>query len=145
MTDLAWQNVLALLETNEQRILKMTAAGPVCRVSFWRESPHRTLGHLTACQAAWLPLMRALSDGAWTSAVPIRPDPLFTKLGFGSWSWESLCERFSVDRREWIEILGRIDVAREAHTPTRIYSAQTLTRRMVMHEHSHLEQLPRED
>lgn len=82
INDAGRAKVMHLFEDNLRRILVMPPFPPVERVTLWRESPHRTLGHLTACQAAWLPLMRCIREGSPTGSIEIRPDPLFTKLGF---------------------------------------------------------------
>ncbi len=141
MTEATWAKILLLFDENHERIQGMEPAPVVRSVKFWRESQHRTIGHLTACQAAWLPIMRALREGSAKAVVPIRPDPLFTKLGFGALPWDALVTRFNADRNEWHEILGQIDVTSQTQLPTRTHSAQSLTKRMVEHEKRHLDDL----
>jgi uncharacterized damage-inducible protein DinB len=141
MTQSTWKRVLFLFEKNQEAILDMEPGEPALTAKYCRESAHRTLGHLTACQAAWLSLMRQLRDGAASGSVPIHPDPLFRKLGFGTTPWDELVERFVSDRAEWRSILERVDLNRPITTPRRTYSAQSLTKRMVEHEMRHLDDL----
>jgi hypothetical protein len=143
VTDATWERIIQLFESNERRLAEMPSSEPVSRVTYWRESPHRTLGHLTACQAAWLPIMRQLLEGAEKGSVPIRPDPLFTKLGLAAWAWEQLLERYRQDRAEWGSILHEVDPAREIQGASRVLTTRTLTKRLVDHERSHLDQLGR--
>ena len=82
--------------------------------------------------------MRALRDGKTKGSISINPNPLFTQLGFEKASWETLVERFVADRAEWRRILEQVDLTQELQTPRRIWSAQTLTKRMVEHEKNHL-------
>lgn len=112
------------------------AVGPV---QFWRESSHRSLGHLTACQAAWLPLMMQIRAGETNGSISINPDPLFTKLGLAVWKWEELVERFVSDRVEWRSVVNETDVTRTLQTSRRIWTAQLLTKRLVDHEKRHLD------
>jgi len=141
MTQAAWEELLTLFDENEKRILKLAPTGPISNAKFWRDSAHGTLGHLTACQAAWLPLMVMLEQGLAKGSVAIRPDPLYTKLGFAREDWAVILRRFKKERAEWRRILNRIDVSQEITTPVRTHSAQTLTKRLVAHEKRHLDDL----
>jgi hypothetical protein len=85
--------------------------------------------------------MRGLRDGASRGSVPVNPDPLYRKLGFGMAAWGDLLDQFVRDRGEWRGILEQIEPEREIPTARRVYSAQSLTRRMVEHEKRHIEQL----
>jgi hypothetical protein len=85
--------------------------------------------------------MRQLQDGAVRGSIPIRPDPLYTKLGFAVAPWESLLARFVADREDWRGVLSKVDVTRELKTSTAMHSAQTLTKRLVTHEKRHLDDL----
>jgi hypothetical protein len=141
MTEATWKKTLLLLEENERRLASMRPSDPIPTAKFWRESAHGTLGHLTACQSAWLPYMRQIQHGATKGSIPIRPDPLYRKAGFATKPWKTLLSQFKTDRAEWRAILLSIDPTRELETPNRTLSAQSLTKRMVDHEHSHLNQL----
>ena len=143
MTDDRWRIVLDLFDENERRIIALKPMPPVARAKFWRESAHGTLGHLTACQAAWLPLLRMIRDGEKKGAVAIRPDPLYTRLGFHDANWDEILKRFKKERKEWRLVLNEVDQNKELQTPTRILTAQTLTKRMVDHERRHLDDLAR--
>ena len=141
MTEATWQKELLLFEENQERILKMDPAEPMPSAQWCRDSSHFTLGPLTSCQTAWLPLMVQLLDGKSTGFISINPNPLFTKLRFATTPWEELVERFVSERAVWRQILGEIDVTREIRTPKRIWTAPLLTRRLVEHEKRHLDDL----
>jgi len=143
MTDVAWKKTLLILDENEARVRAMPPAEPAPMALWCRESPHRTLGHLTACQAAWLPLMLQIQAGATHGTIVTNPDPLYTKLGFKARPWSLLIGQFVSERAQWREILSRIDPTLEIQTSRRVHSAQTLTRRMVEHEKRHLDALLR--
>lgn len=141
MTEATWRNTVQLLGHNLDRFQRMASEPPAPRAKFCRESPHRTLGHLTACQAAWLPVMRHLRNGDARAVIPINPDPLFRKMHFNVAPWQELLGRFESDRAEWRQILAEIDPTRQTQSMKRTWSAQTLTKRMVDHEHRHLDDL----
>ena len=141
MTQAAWEELLSLFDENERRILKLQRGEPVAKATFWRDSAHGTLGHLTACQSAWLPLLKMLDQGLVKGSVAIRPDPLYTKFCFGREDWDVILKQFKKERAEWRRILKRIDVTAEITTPVRTHTAQTLTKRLVSHEKRHLDDL----
>lgn len=85
--------------------------------------------------------MRQIRDRAEKATIPINPDPLFRNLRFAVTPWQELLERFLGERDEWRRLLGEVDVARETRTTKRVYSAQTLTKRLVDHEKRHLDDL----
>lgn len=139
MTNASWQKILLLFEKSEEIITGMKPSEPTPKAKLCRESAHYTIGHLTSCQSAWLPLIRALQKGETKGSLPINPNPLFTKLGFEKAPWEDLVERFVADRAEWRQLLEQVDLSLELKTSRRVWSAQTLTKRMVEHEKRHLE------
>lgn len=141
MTGSTWDNALQLLEQNLEQLQGMEPAPAAPKAKFCRESAHRTLGHLTACQAAWLPIMRHLRNGDPRARIPINPDPLFRKRGFSTTPWGDLLSRFEVDRTEWRQILSEVVPTSETRTVKRLWSAQTLTKRLVDHEKRHLDDL----
>ena len=138
MTNASWQKILLLFEESEKVVKGMHPLEPTPEAKVCNESAHFTLGHLTSCQSAWLPLIRALQNGETNGSIPINPNPLFTKLGYERAPWETLVERFVADRAEWRRILEQVDLNHELLTSKRIWSAQTLTKRMVEHERNHL-------
>ena len=141
MTAETWTRTLAQFEENLDCLVKMEPALPDSSAKLCRESAHRTLGHLTACQSAWLPLMQQLSEGKPTGSIPINPDPLFRKLGYETEAWEPIFDRFIADRSLWRDLIEQVDVTATIQTTKRLYSAQTLTKRMVDHEKTHLDAL----
>lgn len=141
MTEKMWRSLLTLLDENEERIKNLPVAQPIPKAQLCRESAHLTLGHLTSCQAAWLPLMRFIRDGQTKGRVAIRPNPLYTKLGFKTAEWIAMRDRFIAERAEWRSLLAEVDLNAELQTETRIWNAKTLTRRLVEHEKGHLDGL----
>jgi len=85
--------------------------------------------------------MRALRDGEPRVSIPVNPDPLYTVLGYATQEWDAILERFQFDRSEWRRILESTDGLREIRTTRRIWSTQTLTKRLVDHETRHLDTL----
>lgn len=141
MSEAEWQRIVSLFEENERRIKQLKPAVANSAAKFWRESAHGTLGHLTACQAAWLPILKMMEEGLAKGSVAIRPDPLYTKLGFNTEDWAVILKRFKKERSEWRRVLEQIDLMHELKTPTRVLTAQTLTKRLVDHEKRHLDDL----
>ena len=141
MTDQLWQHCMTLLRENQERFEKMRPADPMPKAQWCRESPHRTLGHLTSCQTAWLPILRAIRDEQVQVVIAIHPNPLFRKMKFGSSSWAELLKRFQDERAEWHAILQSADLNREVRTQTKSYTAKSLSRRLVEHEKRHLDDL----
>jgi len=138
---LDWPAVLELFEANERRLVLLGPAEPMPEAEFCRESAHRTLGHLTACQVAWLPLLHRIRDGAASGRVALHPLRLYDHLGFATTPWTELLERFATDRREWRELLNVIDLDHPLKTPTKVLTARTLTEKLVQHEAMHLQEL----
>jgi hypothetical protein len=136
-----WGEVLAAFDDNEARILAQEPAEPMPEAEFCRQSPHRTLGHLTACQVAWLPLMRKIRDEAPMGNVAVHPLRLFEQLGYATMPWPDLMERFIEDRREWRRLLAEVDLERPLKLPARVHTAKTLTEKLVRHELGHLDDL----
>ncbi len=138
MTNASRQRILLLFKENERIIKEMPSLEPSPKARLCSESAHFMLGHLTSAQAAWLPLMRAIRNGKTKGSVPINPNPLFTKLGLQTMPWEELAARFDSDRTEWRQMLEQVDLNHEILISKRIWTAQTLTQRMVLHERNHL-------
>lgn len=141
LTPAQWQQILELFDENERLIGALRHAEPMPSAQFCRESPHRTLGHLTSCQAAWLPLLQALARGDTSRQAPAHPNEMYRRLRYKDASWDDLMGRFLKERADWREALGTVDLLLKVETPTVGYSAQTLTRRLVLHEATHLKQL----
>lgn len=145
MNESTWNKTLRLLDENELRLANMRPGAPIPSAKFWRESAHGTLGHLTACQSAWISYLRLIQDGATKGSIPINPDPYYAKAGFATKPWNELLNQFKSQRAEWQAILQTIDPCRAIQTPKRIITAQALTKRMVDHEKCHLDQLQHQE
>ena len=141
LTPAQWQQILELFDENERVIRAMPTAEPMPSAKFCRESPHRTLGHLASCQVAWLPLLQALAKGDSARQAPAHPNDLYRKLRYKDALWADLMKRFIEERAEWRKALNSVDLLLEVETGTVTYNAQTLTRRLVLHEANHLRQL----
>ncbi|MBS1724733.1 MAG: DinB family protein [Armatimonadetes bacterium] len=136
-----WEEILTLFGENERRIRALSPAPAMPGAEFCRQSQHRTLGHLTACQQAWLPLMRRIKEEAPRGAVAVHPLRLYDQLGYATAGWALLMERFCKDRAEWGDLLRAVDLDRPLKTPTRLHTARTLTEKLVRHESRHMDEL----
>ena len=141
MTEVKWKNLLAKLEENQFALTSMQTHDPMPEAMYCRESPHRTIGHLTACQIAWLPLLKQIQSGDSNGSIPIHPYTLFDDQNFSTTPWEDLIDLFSKGREDWISILNSVDLQQEIRTSKRTWTPQTLTKRLVEHERTHLRQI----
>jgi hypothetical protein len=141
MTEVKWKNLLGKLRANQVALTSMQPHDPMPDARFCRESPHRTLGHLTACQIAWLPLLKQIQSGDSNGSIPIHPYTLFDNQNFRTASWEELLSLFSMGRQDWISILNNVDLQQEIQTTKRTWTPQTLTKRLAEHEMTHLQQI----
>lgn len=141
MTEVKWKNLLDKLRANQFVLNSMQPHDPMPVAKFCRESPHRTLGHLTACQIAWLPLLKQIQSGDPKGSIPIHPYTLFENQRFSTASWDELISLYEKGREEWISILNDINLRQEIQTAKRIWTPQTLTKRLVEHETNHLRDL----
>ncbi|MEI7985511.1 MAG: hypothetical protein WCI55_07765 [Armatimonadota bacterium] len=141
MTEVKWKNLLGKLRANHVVLTSMQPHDPMPEARFCRESPHRTLGHLTACQIAWFPLLKQIQKGDSKGSIPIHPYTLFENQGFGTAPWDELISLYEKGREDWIAILGHIYIRQEIQTAKRIWTPQTLTKRLVEHETNHLRDL----
>jgi hypothetical protein len=141
MTAVKWQNLLVKLRENQVVLKSMQPHDPMPEAKFCRESPHRTLGHLTACQIAWFPLLKQIQEGDSRGSIPIHPYTLFENQRFSTASWHELISLYEKGREEWKAILNDIDLRQEIRTAKRIWTPQTLTKRLVEHETNHLRDL----
>lgn len=136
-TELGWAEIMSAFERNLEAILGLPNAEPMPEARFCRESLHLMLGHLTACQSAWLPIMSGLARGDDVIEVD-HPVRLYRKTGLASASWDALMARFTSDRTEWRDLLNRTDPDCSIKTQTKAYTKRQLTRRLVLHEAAHL-------
>ncbi len=141
MTEVKWKNLLGKLRANQVVLTSMQAHDPMPVAKFCRESPHRTLGHLTACQIAWLPLLKQIQSGDPKGSIPIHPYTLFENQGFGTASWHELISRYAKGREDWIALVIIVDPRQEIKTAKRTWTLQTLTKRLVEHEINHLREI----
>ena len=137
-----WREVLARFEDHERRFREMVPAEPMPEAEYCRESPHRTLGHLTACEISWLPILQAIFNGDPKGRSRMHPNMHFRKEQFAVKPWAELLDMFLATREEWRRLLDEVDLDREIQTRTRIHNARTLTQKLVDHESRHLADLP---
>ena len=141
MTEVKWKNLFCKLKENQVVLTSMQPHDPMPNAKYCRESPHRTIGHLTACQIAWLPLLKQIEKGDSKGSIPIHPYTLFDDQNFSIASWDELISLYEKGREEWIAILNDIDLRQEIQTSKRTLTPQTLTKRLVEHETNHLRDL----
>ena len=143
MTEVKWKNLFCKLKENQVVLTSMQPHDPMPNAKYCRESPHRTLGHLTACQIAWLPLLKQIQRGDPKGSLSNHdPLTLFENQRFSTASWDELISLYEKGREEWIAILNDIDLRQEIQTAKRTWTPQTLTKRLVEHERNHLLQIP---
>lgn len=137
MSEKQWAEIWSDFKSNLQTITSMPPAEPIPTASFCRESRHLMLGHLTACQAAWLPILRGLNKGSEHVNVE-HPNALYAAKGLGNIPWQELLAAFTQDRTEWQMLVESVDPLRPIKTQTKSYTSRQLTRRLVLHESQHL-------
>src|SRR5689334_12943365 len=104
MDELEWRKIQTSFATTLERFDAMRPFPIVEKDALWNESPHLTLGHLTACQIAWLPVLQQIDAGAEKARVKTHPNKLYVDLGFGQASWTDLLDRFRGDRKNWSDL-----------------------------------------
>lgn len=136
-----WDEILLRFEEHERLVREMPPAEPMPEAEYCRESPHRTLGHLTACEMCWLQILRAIRDRQPKGRGRMHPNMLFRKEQFGTKPWEELLHPFVANREEWRSLLQEVDLDQPIETSTRIHTARTLTQKLVDHESRHFGEL----
>lgn len=125
------------LQRNSSIIEQLPPAPPKPSAKFCKESTHRMLRHLTACQSAWLPIMKGISL-AEPKIIAEHPVKLFNRKSMESAEWSTLIDLFSNQRQEWEKILETADPLATIKTQTKSYTVLSLTRRLVLHKSMHL-------
>ena len=141
MTDSDWKEILGLFEANEEQVSKMERCEPDPTVEYCRESQHRTLAHFAACHIAWLPLLNRIENGEAKGRLRWSPHQLFRNENYCLKAWDELMSEFNDGRSRWRSLLQQIDLDHEIEIAKRMWTAKSLTKRLVVHEKGHLDDL----
>jgi DinB superfamily len=138
MTDTEWQECLRQMETNERHLLAWLPAEPDPDALRCVSSRHRTLAHLRACQESWIEACLAFEQKQNPRLKMLHPWRLFEQKSYDQVSWEDHIAAYVADRRRWKELLKSADRQKTGKINDREHSIESLTQRLVAHEHHHL-------
>jgi hypothetical protein len=133
-----WQECLRQMDENEQFILAWQPAEPDVAAIRCVQSRHRTLAHLRACQETWLEACRAFDQKPNPRLKLLHPWRLFAQNSYELIAWEDHLAAYRADRARWRELLKTADRQKTGKINGQEHSIESLTRRLVAHEHHHL-------
>lgn len=133
-----WEHCLRLLEENEQHIRAWQPAGPDPSAIRCVQSRHRTLAHLRACQETWLEASIAFDQKPNARLKLLHPWRLFEQKSYELVAWEEHRAAFLADRARWKTLLITADRHKTGKLNDKEQSIESLTQRLVAHEHHHL-------
>lgn len=137
-TESEWQDCLRQMDENEQYISALPPAPPDADAKRCVESRHRTLAHLRACQETWLAACLAFDQKQNPRLKMLHPWRLFEQKSYELISWEEHKACYLADRVRWKELLKSADRQKSGKINGKEHSIESLTRRLVAHEHHHL-------
>jgi hypothetical protein len=105
---------------------------------FCRQSLHRTLAHLVACQRAWLPLVQAIIDGKTRARVKPHPLRLMETSGLLNADWTELTAEYASNAHKWALLSRGADPEHQMTVGHRSWTVTELTGRLIDHERHHL-------
>jgi len=138
MTDIEWQECLRLMDENEQTVSDWPPTAPDPVAARCRDTRHRTLGHLRACQETWLEACEAFAASPEASLKLLHPWRLFDQKTYRMVSWEDHLSAYRADRVRWKALLSSSDRKVAGEINGQRHSIESLTRRLVLHERQHL-------
>lgn len=138
ITGTNWAEILALLSAHEEFLCELPPYSPTPETLVCRDSWHRTLGHLSACQTTWLQLMQFLLNGTEKGDPECHPWQLYQRNQYAQQPWSELLAEFQMGRASWRLALDTVKPSATVQTKTKRYDARELTRRLVLHEEHHL-------
>jgi hypothetical protein len=138
MTDAEWQQCLRQMDEHEALICTFDPVAPDPSALRCVKSRHRTLGHLRACQESWLEVCLAFHGKPNSRVKILHPWRLFEQKSYEILPWQEHLAAFVADRVRWKELLAIADRQRAGKMNDKEQSIETLTSRLVAHEHYHL-------
>jgi DinB superfamily len=137
-TESEWQAYLRQMDEHEQHIRAWQPAEPDPAAKRCVESQHRTLAHLRACQETWLEACIAFDQKPNPRLKLLHPWRLFEQKSYELISWEIHLAAYLADRARWKELLISADRQKTGKINGTEHSIESLTLRLVGHEHHHL-------
>jgi hypothetical protein len=138
MTESEWQECLRQLDEHKQFITAWQPAEPDADAKRCVQSRHRTLAHLRACQETWLEACIAFDQKPHPRLKMLHPWRRFEQNSYELVSWEDHLAAYRADRVRWKELLKRADRQKTGKINGTEHSIESLTLRLVAHEHYHL-------
>ena len=138
ITETEWQACLRQMDENEQFICAWKPAEPDPSATRCVKSRHRTLAHLRACQETWLEACLAFDQKPHPRLKMLHPWRAFEQKSYELISWEDHLAVFLADRARWKALLLTVDRKKMGKINDKEHSIESLTQRLVSHEHHHL-------
>jgi uncharacterized damage-inducible protein DinB len=138
MTESEWQACLRQMDEHERYICSWQPAEPDAAAKRCVESLHRTLAHLRACQETWLEACIAFDQKPSPRLKLLHPWHLFERQSYELIAWETHRAAYLTDRARWKELLISADRQKSGKINGKEHSIESLTQRLVAHEHHHL-------
>jgi hypothetical protein len=102
------------------------------------QSRHRTLAHLRACQETWLEACVAFDQKPNPRLKLLHPWRRFEQHSYELIPWETHLAAYLADRARWKALLFSADRRKAGKINGQEHSIESLTLRLVSHEHHHL-------
>jgi hypothetical protein len=138
MTESEWQACLRQMDEHEQHVRAWQPPEPDAAAERCVASPHRTLAHLRACQETWLEACLAFDQQPHPRLTLFHPWRLFEQNSYELIAWETHLAAYLADRSCWKELLTSADRQKTGKINGKEQSIESLTLRLVGHEHQHL-------
>lgn len=138
MTETEWQDCLRQMDAQEEYIREWEAEEPNPSAQRCVHSRHRTLAHLRACQESWLEACIEFKQRQNPRLKMLHPWRAFEQNSYALLSWEEHLRVYLADRTRWKELLLTTDRERGGKINDKEFSIESLTKRLVDHEHYHL-------
>ena len=133
-----WQECLGQMDEQEQYLRAWQHAEPDLTAKRCVQSRHRTLAHLRACQESWLEACIAFDQKPNTRLKMLHPWRVFEQKSYELISWEDHLAAYLTDRARWKQFLKSADRQKTGKINDKEHSIESLTRRLIAHEHHHL-------
>lgn len=138
MTEAEWRERLRQMDDHEQHIRSWPLEQPDPGATRCVQSRHRTLAHLRACQESWLEACLAFNERTKPRLKILHPWRAFEQRSYELVPWEDHLATFLADRLAWKNVLKSADRQKTGWINGKEHSIESLTDRLVSHEHHHL-------
>ena len=137
-TEREWQDCLRQMDAHEQHIRAWQPAEPDANAKRCVQSRHRTLAHLRTCQESWLEACIAFDQKSNPRLKMLHPWRVFEQESYALLPWEDHFAVYLADRARWKQLLKTADRYKSGKINDKEHSIESLTKRLVAHEHHHL-------